>query len=262
MLSRRRYAMMSFDVELIPEAILSSGDSTIAYDRRMKALGTKSNPYQCSGPMVNMHIDGISAEFAPRSPLTSPYSLMAVYREGKLALEGILGMPLVGRDWVDLQDVAGFDEENTPFLYEETQAFGCSPDYINGRARVVPRSVKERTVRELGLHFHLDLGAEYCDQRTEVQKAQGKPPTNTVIVAKVAAELARRTAFLFTPRHPRMRLWYRQPALYRPTAYGIEYRSFGSSICNDEDRMFTLVNVMHHFMKDHHHGTDVVVQED
>ena len=255
------YATMSFDVELVPDGILTNPRSTHHYNQVMEALGTKSNPYRDQRVGCAMHIDGISAEFAPFAPVTTPSQLMDYYNNGKAALESRIRMPLNGMDYIDLDEVQGFSEEDTPFLVRETQTFGCSPDYLNGRRRIVPLSVKKRSLRELGLHWHLDLRPEYCDQRDERAKAMGKVPTNAVALAQIADQIRRKTAFLFDTRHPRLNLWYRQPGLYRPTPYGIEYRAFGSEICNDQDKLYTLANVMHTFMKDHFKGTDVRITE-
>jgi hypothetical protein len=259
---RSRYAAMSFDVELVPESIVVDAASTAHYNSAMENLGTKSRPHKDTESGCAMHTDGISAEFAPLWPVALPTELMAIYRTGKARIERHIGLPLRGRNYLDLAQVKGFGEIETPFLYHETQAFGCSPDYLNGRQRVVPAAVKKRTLRELGLHAHLDLRPEFCDQRDERAKAQGRMPTNAVAVAEIAQQIARRTAFLFDARHPRLSLWYRQPGLYRPTPYGIEYRAFGSEICNDEDKMHTLFNVLHQFMKEHFAGTTVRVADD
>lgn len=249
-MTRPIHAKLSYDVEFVPPAIFNSADNLITYQRRMEVIGTKSHPHLNDIVMHQMHIDGISAEMAPMQPSTTADDLIRQYRTAKQYYERMIGYELEGRDTIDLDLLPGFGETLTPWLWESAMTFGCSPDYQDGMRREVPPGVKETNIREAGIHIHMDLHPEFRDQRPPgmIEMQEGEP-TNARRVAQVAAEFAEAISFLYEPETDD--LWYRQPRVYRPTTYGIEYRSVGASICNDEDRLYTLFSVAQSYMRDH-----------
>lgn len=249
------FAHISYDVEFLNPNIMVDPAETLAYQSNMRRLGTKNRPFECDISDHHMHIDGISAEMAPCKPLSNPTAMMNCFLHAKEVYENYIRAPLVGADWVDLQDIKGFGRIETPWLYKQTMEFGCSPDYLNGKKRNVPNMVRRRSLRELGLHIHFDLLPEYRDQREAHQIIRGDEPTNARICAKVANEIHQATSYMFHSRHPSERLWYRRPALYRPTKYGIEYRTFGSEICNDTDRLRMFFQVCYDYMVNHFAGS-------
>jgi hypothetical protein len=249
-MKRKHAPFISHDTELIPTGIFHDEALLVQYDSRLSMLGDKTFP--CVAEGFQFHADGISAEMAPVKPYLDPFAMFEELYRKKEYYEQILELSLVGMDWVDLNDIGGFSEKTAPFLWDSVRTFGCSPDFRFGGERCVPRRVRESTLREAGLHIHIDLRPEYRDQRTEDDIAMALPPTNAHSCAGIASELHEATAFLFTDSAPLPKeLWYRMPETYRPTRYGIEYRSFGSEIVNRPDDLLTLFNIVHEWQREH-----------
>lgn len=250
MTSKQTYAQLSYDVEFVPPAIFNSAENLHRYQQMMEIIGTKSHPHVDTSFGHQMHIDGISAEMAPIRPSLTADELIQSYRAAKAHYERLVGYELEGMDIIDLDLLPGFGETSTPWLWASAMTFGCSPDYQDGMRREVPGGVKSSNIREAGIHIHMDLHPEFRDHRPPgmIEMGEGEP-TNARRVAQVAAEFAEAISFLYEPEADD--LWYRQPRVYRPTTYGIEYRSIGASICNDEDRLYTLFSIAQRYMRDH-----------
>lgn len=231
-------ALLSYDVELLPENFTKFSTKQMAqYDYNLGHLGTKSHPYTDYDRGMQGHPDALFTEFAPLLPYDSSDALLADFIVKKQRARMWCGYSLYGVDWIDVAGVPTFTESTCPTLYPLSFILGCSEDFYKGRARTVPEAVKKSTVKEGGIHFHLNLMPKFCDNAQTVQEP--------------VQELDDAVRFLMPewtgPRPP----WYRVPGVYRPKSYGVEYRSFGASIVNNEGKFATLVKIMFLFMQDH-----------
>ena len=184
-----------------------------------EAIGTKDNPRRHGGYV--MHLDGIFAEVAPMVPGgAGPEEINMARAE----LQGVLGRTLVAKNFVDLVGLSHFSAENCPRLYKSAMTSGCSPDFVRGKQRTIPTIVKRSSVREAGLHFHINLPEQYWN--------------NASMCGGWAHELSQATQLqhmiALGEVPPGYRPWYRQPGVYRPKPYGIEYRAFGIELVNHQ----------------------------
>ena len=97
---------------------------------------------------------------------------------------------------------------------------GCEPDFVVSSSgeihrRAVPPRIKAAPVRECSGHIHISLPQPYLD--------------SPELAAQFVTELDGVVYPLSMDSGPDLSSsWYRQPRVYRPTAYGVEYRSLGA----------------------------------
>lgn len=246
-----QFPMLGTDGELGPVNLMGlSASDLVQYEHALCSLGTKRRPTVGSayGEPVNFHPDGLYAEFAPRSPSSTVSDFLATITNSRQVLEAMMGMELRGYDYVDVSQIPDYSRETCPRLVRLANTFGCSPDAIGGKWRVVPPSVKRGTIKEAGCHLHLNLPERYCDQRSHRDQMEGRPPTNLRIAAQIAEEFYEATAFAHVPNVRDVRQWYRVPRVYRPKPYGLEYRSIGASVYDDPDKLAMLATISFAFM--------------
>jgi hypothetical protein len=112
---------------------------------------------------------------------------------------------------------------------------GCMPDYVAGadmrmHRRTATDEVKARPVRELGGHIHISLPPPFINEEA------------------LAVQFVRELDAIIYPlamgvAQPNQQSWYRKRRLFRPTPYGIEYRSLGSEelLSDNAEQFLSLV---------------------
>lgn len=159
------------------------------------------------------HRDGLSAEYG-FEPTTSLDQFMMRLSTGKRLVESTLGHELYA---VTSLDVSAIIHE--PWA-ESLLDMGCSPDYLATDSlqmvrRSVPSRVRREPRRECGGHIHISLPDPFIQDRA--LQCQFVRELDSVVHPLAAADMG------ITARS-----WYRRRNVFRPTAYGIEYRTLGA----------------------------------
>lgn len=222
-----KYAIAA-DTEVLPML------DTLAYEDAAGLVGTKSMPMIDRSLGVKFHMDGIGIEWAPTAPYRSVEVMVEAEWNTRRLLEEMIGAPVRGVNVVDLR-LFDIHPATTPRLHESVHTFGCSPDFKRGRQRIVPDVIKQSTFRELGTHFHINLPSDYWN--------------NPAMCAGPAHEIMQETHPYYTQHLGEVPsdappLYYRSPGVYRATSYGIEYRSFGSSLIDNRDLYTRVATIM------------------
>lgn len=248
--------LIGIDVELttIPFASNPDADYLDRYDMMLQMIGGKDHPSET--PNGQFHNDCWWVEFAPK-PAESPAQLLTNYLRMEedviqaMAQCGMGGETLVGFDWLDKPKA--LDQRRHRYLAYEMIHLGCSPDLVHGMVRQLPQEIKQRSVKEAGCHFHLDIPPEYMKnvqpQFNEYAGVDVLVEVGTTHIKGLVDELRTRLDRIAPPwRHPSAYPWYRVPGSYRIKPYGIEYRSLGASLCNNKSHFVTAAAIVHDFM--------------
>ena len=159
------------------------------------------------------HRDGLSAEYG-FEPTTSLDQFMHKLEQGKARVENTLGHPLYA---VTSLDVTSLMAE--PWA-EKLLDMGCQPDYLatdslDMMKRNVPTRVRREPRRECGGHIHISLPEPYIQD--EGLMCQFIRELDGVVYPLAASDQG------ITGRS-----WYRRRYVFRPTPYGVEYRTLGA----------------------------------
>ena len=159
------------------------------------------------------HRDGVSAEYG-FEPTTNLDQFMDSLHTGKELVEDALAHPLYP---VTILDVTAIIDE--PWA-EDMLNMGCQPDYLATDSlhmiqRSVPSRVRREPRRECGGHIHISLPDPYIHD-VELQ-CQFVRELDSVVYPLAAGDMG------ITARS-----WYRRRNVFRPTPYGIEYRTLGA----------------------------------
>lgn len=247
------HSKASFDVEMIPSFALDpvgreNHMNWAMYEDQLNGIGTKDNPM-----LVNMnatsfyvHPDSIALEMAPARPLRSPTEFLEAVESARQYAALLMGYQMVGVDAYDLRTCAYI---NTPKgqrtcanLLKRGRTMGCAPDYQYGAVREVPAGIKESPVKETSFHLHIDVPEHLMRGTCIPQEIIG--PSLQDVVDELRDELS-----LFTPRWEfDLPPWYRQPGVFRPKPYGLEYRSLGGSLFSDPTRLANVAGTIFEFM--------------
>lgn len=242
------------DMELVPHNLHTMGADAIKdYDHRLHRMGTKYRPIMMDD--VQVHPDSLAVEFAIRTPADDPLDFIMAYQSAKSTAERMIGTTLIGVDWVDIDEVVGLTEADTPFLWENSRVFGCSPDWIvmskHRTARLrdhVPSPIKTRSLKELGGHLHFTLPLHL--RAPEITLPNGEKSYDGAAIAPLVMNWYERTQMFHTWDHPTEGPWYRKPMVFRPKPYGFEYRSFGASVLDSQQTLEALAREAFDFMED------------
>lgn len=191
------------------------------YEERMALLGSKSEPTIIDG--VQLHPDSLACEFAILKPASSVGEFMMMFQHAREIAQSYMGTHLQGYNFIDTASIPLFSVDICPTVFEAANTFGCSPDWIilrSGKLKLrdtVPDFIRHSTVKETGMHFHLDIAEP-----------------DEVRLSEAVTSYYDRTRMLHTWGHPTARPWYRKPMTFRPKSYGFEYRSFGAALCENQ----------------------------
>ena len=166
------------------------------------------------------HRDGLSAEYG-FEPTTSLDQFMGRLQYGKLKVEESLGYPLVAVDSFDVSPIVGL-----PWAADYLD-IGCQPDFYATpqrgiRRRSVPPDVRNGNTRECGGHIHISLPPPFLEARDMMNQFVIELDAVVYPLAIGAIE-------------PSATSWYRKRRVFRPTPYGIEYRSLGAAALLADD---------------------------
>jgi hypothetical protein len=159
------------------------------------------------------HRDGLSAEFG-FAPTTSLDEFMTNLGRGKSMVQQLLSRELYP---VDSFDVSTLIDEIWAEPYLD---MGCAPDYMATPSlkiarRSVPSRVRSMPIRECSGHIHMSL-PEYITESEE-------------LTAQFIRELDEVVYPMAVVNHDSTQpTWYRRRYVFRPTPYGVEYRSIGA----------------------------------
>ena len=159
------------------------------------------------------HKDGLSAEYG-FEPATELDQFMTHIEEGKRRLERVVGTTLMALDVFDISPLVRLPD------YAAVINMGCQPDWLalpDGRMRkrtVTPR-IRQLPVRESGGHIHVSLPPPFLDS----------PVLMTQFVGELDDSVFPLLPMDLQSREP---TWYRRRRVFRPTTYGIEYRTLGA----------------------------------
>lgn len=159
------------------------------------------------------HRDGLSAEYG-FEPTTNVDQFMSMLDHGKRAVEDALSHELYPTTVFSVESII-----NEPWA-EDMLNMGCSPDFLatdtlQMQRRSVPVFVRRQPQRECGGHIHVSLPEPYL--------------TNRELCCQFVRELDEVVRPLATSDMAvTSRSWYRRRYVFRPTAYGIEYRTLGA----------------------------------
>jgi hypothetical protein len=159
------------------------------------------------------HRDGVSAEYG-FEPTTSLDQFMTSIHDGKRLVEQVLEHEL--HPVLDF-NVSAIIEE--PWA-EQVLEMGCQPDFVaTERLRMirrnVPPDVRRQAVRECGGHIHISLPPPYVNNAELC--CQFIRELDSVVYPLAATERSMGTGS-----------WYRRRYIFRPTPYGVEYRTLGA----------------------------------
>ena len=235
---------LGLDIEFMPRRLMESNDPIMwrDYDQALRSLGTKQRPTSTSQGVY--HNDACMVEIAPPA-YTTARELFQATMALKERVETLLGMGmLAGYEYITLPTDM---EQYAPYVFEESRVLGCAPDMSGGETRVLPEWVRQRSINEVGLHTHQDVHPEMRGIDPYIMYHVGR-------YQEVAASY-------HAPWNADERPWYRQPGTYRIKPYGVEYRSLGSSICNNPDNFRDFLGMTFTFMHDMYDECEQIVQE-
>jgi len=127
---------------------------------------------------------------------------------------------MIAVDWFDVSLPARMPD------FKDYLEMGCSPDWvvtgISGECvlREITDEARDSNVRECGGHVHISLPDDMC--------------TDMDMRSVFVRHLDDVVYPMFPMNLSDYRSWYRQRRLFRPTSYGVEYRSLGASTLFDE----------------------------
>jgi len=241
---------MATDIEMgVPEMSSLDSEALTAWETTLMRFGEKLAPTIMDEGQA--HPDGMFLEFAV-APAHSAADMLLKVETMRHRLEAITGYTLHGYDFVRMPEA--LTEDSHPFLYEMATTMGCSPDMTAGEYRSIPHWIRFNPYKEAGMHFHLDLPqrvldtfSEEVDWRTGVTQMTESDRYAEGFVH----ELSRATRLFHVGPQGEYTPWYRTPGTYRLKPYGIEYRSIGSAVLNDPERLAMLCDTVYRFTRDY-----------
>jgi len=208
--------LVGSDMELMPAFVMYNAISDDSWQAWSELLGNLPP----KGERLDLHDgywahrDGLAAEYG-FAPTPSLDEFMHRIREGKARTQTAVGYDLHAMDSFDVTSLVG-QRWATRLL-----DIGCMPDFTvlpNGTTvrRSVPPSVRSATVRECGGHIHISLPPPFLD--SPELTAQFITELDDVVYPMVMDGV-----------NVGQGSWYRRRRVFRPTPYGVEYRSLGAS---------------------------------
>lgn len=201
---------ISFSIGTDPEFFLKSGDRYVAALNYI--TGTKEEPFKLPRGHAVM-FDNVAMEFT-----TKPASFEKQFiRHISQALRSVRKLLPS-----DIQIVAepSAEFEKGELDYPQCQEFGCSPDfnaYTNGRRNPPPRNARKSPLRSCGAHIH--VGHEsLIDKNHKILMVQLMDMIHGLGF----------TVLDHSPESIRRRKLYGKAGCYRPTDYGVEYRTLSN----------------------------------
>ena len=160
------------------------------------------------------HRDGISAEFG-FTPTCDLRTYLDRVNEGKERVSAYMDTSLTATDTVDVSVPRQCITDIEDYLH-----MGCEPDYVvSTGGGVNRRSVSPRVaaldIRECSGHIHISLPPPFLESE-ELLSGFVSELDGVVYPLAFNAEQAMNAT------------WYRKRRVYRPTPYGVEYRSLGA----------------------------------
>ena len=245
----RNVPLIGSDIELAPREWMGGIPSDLtAYEAALQSIGDKMYPTVCEHGVY--HPDNLFTEIAT-FPHQDTASFLSNYTLLRTHVENVLETELYGYDYVEIPDGL-LSKVSYPWLYRAARTFGCSPDLQGGVERRVPLAVKRRALREAGVHIHFQLPPRLMCGVYETQDNYG----NTILMDRsqyilgVVNDFANATSHLHKWDHESELPWYRAPATYRIKPYGVEYRSLGGALLNDDTRMANVFDLAFTFLED------------
>lgn len=221
------------DIELLPKQLLRANLDDMSKAMLLRdihgAVGTKSEPTTLEPGFV-CHPDSCGVEFTT-PPASSTEEFCDAIQHGVSLVSRHFGMDFVFLNRYDVGPLIGALQAIAPDVAKTILARGCDPDWwvpepgMPGVKR--PRPPAGTTLMELGGHLHIDTPKGVPDE---------------MIVTMLA--------FVLKDHHSEYtNTWYRRPGLYRPKAYGIEYRSLGAEWASSRGKCASIFNTIQHHME-------------
>ena len=201
---------ISFSIGTDPEFFLKSGDKYVAALNYI--TGTKESPT----PLTRGHavmFDNVAMEFT-----TKPASFEKQFiRHIAQALRSVRKL-LPDDITIVAEPSAMFEKDELD--YPQCQEFGCSPDfnaYTNGERNTPPKNARKSALRSCGAHIH--VGHESLI-----------PRVNKILMVQTMDMIHGLgfTVLDHSPESVRRRKLYGKAGCFRPTDYGIEYRTLSN----------------------------------
>jgi len=201
---------VKFSIGTDPEFFLKYDNKYVAALNYIN--GTKENPT----PLKRGHsvmFDNVAVEFTTK-PATFEKQFIRHIKQALRSVRTLLPSDIN----IVAESSAEFDEDELD--YPECQAFGCSPDfnaYTNGKPNRPPRSARKSPLRSCGAHIH--VGHEILS------------PNPSKIIMVQLMDMIHGLGFTVLDHSPesiRRRKLYGKAGAYRPTSYGLEYRTLSN----------------------------------
>lgn len=208
--------LIGSDIELMPRSIQVGQESVDWWQKwlmQASGLPPKGNRLDL-GNGYWLHLDGLSVEYG-FEPASDPYTFLDRIEEGRTKVAEVVGEDMIAVDWFNIATPRAALPHLADFL-----EMGCSPDYqVNGgdgqyEVRGIPEATRNENIRECGGHIHISLPNEYIRDRS--------------LSGVFVRHLDDMVYPMFNMNLGDYRSWYRQRCLFRPTPYGVEYRSLGA----------------------------------
>jgi len=209
-------ALVGCDVELLGLADYELGSERrwLGYLSKLAGAPDKGSRMEF-GDGYWAHRDGVALEFGFEPTTQLGIFMHRLERGRSLASHNVVGtLDLNAYDNFSIEPIA-----DRPWAQKYLD-MGCAPDYLvrpDNRVikRNVPPGIKAQPVRECSGHVHMSL-PDYIIESEEL-KAQFIAEIDSVVYPLLAPLT-----------HPDLRQWYRRRRVFRPTPYGVEYRTIGA----------------------------------
>lgn len=176
--------------------------------------GTKEKPQELPSGLGNAQRDNVAIEFGVK-PADS--KLEFVQNIGTTLKELMDLLP----EGVELNVIPSANFPEAELSHEECKEFGCSPDYNAWTMKMneVPEGAAEGTFRSCGGHIHIGMS-----DRSKVTDEWRR-----AVIRGMDAVLGIASTFLDSSEAAiERRALYGKAGCYRPTSYGVEYRSLSN----------------------------------
>jgi len=216
---------MKFTIGCDPEFFLKKGDKYV--NGLPYFYGMKGDP-QPIGNGAGAMIDNAAVEFC-----TPPFDKEAKWTKGiKRALQS---MQKLLPDDVELVIAPAVEFEQSELENPICKEFGCSPDYNawkGGKKNKKPKDAAKKPLRSAGGHIH--VGHESLAKNDD-----------KITFIKLMDAIHGVVSTIFDDNQERRKL-YGAPGCFRPTKYGVEYRTLSNFWCKSSD----LVRLMYKLTRD------------
>lgn len=245
----RNVPLIGSDIELAPREWLGGIPADLtAYEAALQSIGDKMEPTMCEHGAY--HPDNLLTEIATL-PHQGTEDFLANYTALRTHVESVMGIELYGYDYVEIPEGL-LSKVSYPWLYRASRSFGCSPDLQAGIERRVPIEVKRRPLREAGVHIHFQLPLPIMQGVYETQDHFGNPilKDKTTNILEIVDEWCQASSHLHGWDHATEAPWYRAHGTYRIKPYGVEYRSLGGSLLNNNTKLAHVFDLAFTFLND------------